>query len=103
MGNQIPWSQIHPVIKSARPFVGVSVVDPERKLCFSEIVDLDELLDGAGEVAAQELIAAIQQAAAKVASSYRNRRRQESSPEAAQGWTRPEKTTRLRVLKGGAA
>jgi hypothetical protein len=102
MGNQIPWSQIHPVIKSARPFVGVSLIDPERKLCFSEIVDLDELLEGTGEVAAQELIAAIQQAAAKVASSYRNHRRQESSPQTAEGLSRRE-PARLRVLTGGTA
>jgi hypothetical protein len=95
MGNVIPWSQIHPSIKTEEPFVAVVIVDPQRQICVSEVVDFepDALNDAA--VAAGALVAAAQAAAARVAAGYRGRRQQESRPEPA-----PIKGG-LRVLSGG--
>ncbi len=76
MGNLIPWSQIHPSIKTDAPFVGVVIIDPERQLCISELIPLDAQVLNSPEVAASETIAAAQQAAARVASAYRQRRTQ---------------------------
>jgi len=73
--NVIPWSQLHPSIKSRSPFVGVIVIDPERQLCLSQLVDLDPESLAATEVAAGDLLASAQQAAAKVAQAYRDARR----------------------------
>lgn len=76
MGNVIPWSQIHPSITSEEPFVAVVIIDPQRQICVSEMVPFDlEALENA-DMAAGELIAAAQAAAAKVASGYRARRKQ---------------------------
>jgi len=76
MGNVIPWSQIHPSITSQEPFVAVVVIDPQRQICVSEMVPFElETLDNA-DMAAGELIAAAQAAAAKVASGYRARRKE---------------------------
>jgi hypothetical protein len=75
MDNLIEWSQIDPTIKSEAPFVGVVVIDPERKLCVTELIGLDPELLVSGERAAPELLAAAQRAAASVASAYRRQRR----------------------------
>jgi len=75
MGNVIPWSQIHPSIKSEEPFVAVVIVDPQRQICVSEMVQFDLEALSSPDVAAPELIAAAQAAAAKVASGYRARRK----------------------------
>lgn len=80
MGNEIPWSQIHPSITSDTAFVGVVIIDPDRQLCISELIELNpELLDSP-DVAAAETIGAAQQAAARVASAYRQRRKQPEPP-----------------------
>lgn len=89
MGNVIPWSQIHPSIKSEQPFVGVILVDPQGKLCISELIHFDEEAMGAPNQVASQIVAAAQQAAARVASSYRTQR---EAP----------KSGPLRVLPGGA-
>lgn len=89
MGNVIPWSQIHPSIKSEQPFVGVIMVDPRGKLCISELIHFDEEALGEPNQVANQIVAAAQQAAARVASSYRAQRQAPKS--------RP-----LRVLAGGA-
>lgn len=86
MGNVIPWSEIHPSIKSEEPFVAVVIVDPQRQICISELLPFDEQSMRSPEVAAQEMIGAVQAAAARVASAYRARRNEEGS---------------LRVLPGG--
>jgi hypothetical protein len=97
MDNVIPWSQLHPSIKSRSAFVGVVVIDPERQLCLSELVDLEpESLSGP-DAAAGDLLASAQQAAARVAQAYRAARRG-SSP--ADPGRRPAPTW-LRVLPGG--
>jgi len=90
MGNVIPWSQIHPSIKSEQPFVGVIMVDPQGQLCVSELVHFDPQAMGNADQVAGEIIGAAQQAAARVATSYRAQRK---SP----------KMGTLRVLRGGSA
>jgi hypothetical protein len=90
MGNVIPWSQIHPSIKSEQPFVGVIMVDPDGKLCISELINLDPETMGNPDQVASEIVGAAQQAAARVASSYRTQRK-------------PRPAGGLRLLKGGAA
>src|SRR5260370_10260830 len=80
MGNVIPWSQIHPSITSEEPFVAVVVIDPHRQICVSEMVAFDPEALTSADIAASELIAAAQAAAAKVASGYRVRRKQRPSP-----------------------
>jgi hypothetical protein len=98
MDNVIPWSQIHPSIKSRSAFVGVVVIDPERQLCLSELVDLEpESLSGP-DAAAGDLVASAQQAAARVAQAYRTARRGHAADHS--GPTR--RTAVLRVLTGGA-
>lgn len=92
MGNVIPWSQIHPSIRSEEPFVAVIVVDPQRQICVSELVSFDAEAMSSAQVAAHETIAAAQQAASKVASAYRARRTEAESA------SQPG----LRVLRGGA-
>jgi hypothetical protein len=87
MGNVIPWSQIHPSIRSEEPFVAVVIVDPQRQICISELVPFEEQSLRSPEVAAQEMIGAVQAAAARVASGYRARRKEEPT---------------LLVLPGGA-
>ena len=77
MGNVIPWSQIHPSITSEEPFVAVVIVDPQRQICISELVPFEEQSMRSPEVAAQEMIGAVQAAAARVASGYRARRKEE--------------------------
>ncbi|HYS01008.1 MAG TPA: hypothetical protein VET82_01505 [Candidatus Eisenbacteria bacterium] len=99
MDNVIPWSQIHPSITSRSAFVGVVVIDPERQLCLSELVDLEpESLNGP-DAAAGDLVASAQQAAARVAQAYRAARRgpapADSNP--------PRRPVGLRVLPGGVA
>jgi hypothetical protein len=88
MGNVIPWSQIHPSIKSEQPFVAVVMVDPQGKLCVSEMVQLDPETMGSPDEVASAIVASAQQAAARVAAAYRAQR---ISP--------PRKP--LRLLKGG--
>ena len=80
MGNVIPWSQIHPSIKTEEPFVAVVIVDPQREICVSEMVEFELEALAHPDTAAPELIAAAQAAAAKVASGYRARRKQTPSP-----------------------
>lgn len=80
MGNEIPWSQIHPSIQTDAPFVGVVIIDPDRQLCISELIPLDPQVLDHPDVAASETIAAAQQAAARVASAYRQRRKQPEPP-----------------------
>lgn len=96
MDNVIPWSQLHPSIKSRSPFVGVIVIDPERQLCLTELVDLDEESLTGPDAAAGDLLASAQQAAARVAQAYRAARRGNSSAAA------PRRTAPawLRVLPG---
>ena len=77
MGNVIPWSQIHPSITSEEPFVAVVIVDPQRQICISELVPFDEQSMRSPQVAAQEMIGAVQAAGARVASGYRARRNEE--------------------------
>ena len=76
MGNVIPWSQIHPSIKSEEPFVAVVIIDPKREICVSEMVPFEPEALANPDQAAPELIAASQAAAARVASGYRTRRKQ---------------------------
>src|SRR4030088_3416384 len=80
MGNVIPWSEIHPSIRSEEPFVAVVIVDPQRQICVSELVPFEEQSLRSPEGAAQA-------AAAGVASGYRARRNEEP---------------KLLVLPGGA-
>jgi hypothetical protein len=95
MGNVIPWSEIHPSIKSEEPFVAVVIVDPKRQLCVSEMVDFEPEALADPDASAGELLAAAQAAAARVAAGYRQRRRAE--PLVASVLTTPG----LRVLRGG--
>ncbi|HEV3097932.1 MAG TPA: hypothetical protein VG104_12340 [Candidatus Dormibacteraeota bacterium] len=97
MGNVIPWSQIHPSIKTEEPFIAVVIVDPQREICVSEMVEFEPDALANADGAAPELIAAAQAAAAKVASGYRIRRKQTPSP------SEPvrENPGGLRVLNGG--
>jgi hypothetical protein len=88
MGNVIPWSQIHPSITSEEPFVAVVIVDPQRQICISELVPFDEQSMRSPEIAAQEMIGAVQAAAARVASGYRARRKDEPSLQVLQGGAR---------------
>jgi len=92
MGNVIPWSQIHPSIRSEEPFVAVIVVDPERQICVSELVSFEAEAISNPQVAAQETIAAAQHAAARVASAYRARRTEGEDAAKHPG---------LRVVRGG--
>ncbi len=110
MGNVIPWSQIHPSIKSEEPFVAVVIVDPQREICVSEMVQFDPDALANADVAAPELIAAAQAAAAKVASGYRARRKLTPSPTlptreiprpSPQWLPTRRREMGLRVLKGG--
>src|SRR5437867_12459165 len=116
MGNVIPWSQIHPSIKSEEPFVAVVIIDPLREICVSEMVAFEPEALGNPDQAAPELIAAAQAAAARVASGYRTRRKQAPIPTGPEGseisatptLTLPRKRGRetpgaagLRVLTGG--
>ena len=96
MGNVIPWSQIHPSIKTEEPFIAVVIVDPQREICVSEMVEFEPDALANADGAAPELIAAAQAAAAKVAAGYRSRRKQTPSPE-----TPIENLGGLRVLNGG--
>lgn len=103
MGNVIPWSEIHPSIKSEEPFVAVVIVDPKRQICVSEMVDFEPEALGDPDASAGELLAAAQAAAARVAAGYRQRRRTERDcPPAGENSKRarsPQQT--LRVLRGG--
>ena len=104
MGNVIPWSQIHPSIKTEEPFVAVVIVDPQREICVSEMVEFEPDTLENPDVAAPELIAAAQAAAAKVASGYRTRRKQAPSLTLPRerGREIPHQTEiRLKVLNGG--
>lgn len=96
MGNVIPWSEIHPSIKSEEPFVAVVIVDPKREVCVSEMVDFEPDALGDPDASTGELLAAAQAAAARVAAGYRQRRRAQVPKPAA-----PETTQGLRVLRGG--
>lgn len=98
MDNVIPWSQLHPSIKARSPFVGVVVIDPERRLCLSELVDLDPDSLAGADAAAGDLLASVQQAAARVARAYRAARR--GAGYADRGREAPR--ARLRVLPGGS-
>jgi hypothetical protein len=108
MGNVIPWSQIHPSIKSEEPFVAVVIIDPLREICVSEMVPFEPETLANPDQAAPELIAAAQAAAARVASGYRTRRKTTPSPTLpTSGGEIPkpeggrENPAGLRVLTGG--
>ena len=106
MGNVIPWSQIHPSIKTEEPFVAVVIVDPQREICISEMVEFELEALANPDMAAPELIAAAQSAAAKVASGYRSRRKQapipvSSAPTPTVPARRSQNPSGLRVLNGG--
>src|SRR6202022_1913551 len=88
MGNVIPWAQSHPSITSEGPFVAVVIVDPQRQICISELVPFDEQSLRSPEVAAQEMIGAVQAAAAGVAGVSRARRREDPSLQVLQGGAR---------------
>jgi hypothetical protein len=96
MGNVIPWSEIHPSIKSEEPFVAVVIVDPRREICVSEMVDFEPEALGDPEASAGELLAAAQAAAARVAAGYRQRRKAAAPKPEVSATTRT-----LRVLRGG--
>lgn len=95
MGNVIPWSQIHPSIKSEEPFIAVVVVDPQRKLCVSDMVELDTEALADANLSPATLLAAAQGAATRVAAGYRVRRNE--TPRSAT--IRAERP--LRLLQGG--
>ena len=95
MGNVIPWSQIHPSIKTEEPFVAVVIVDPNREICISEMVEFEPDALSDPDVAAGELVAAAQAAAARVAGGYRVRRKGEGQIKA------PRLAVGVRVLRGG--
>ena len=103
MGNVIPWSQIHPSIKTEEPFVAVVIVDPQREICISELVEFELETLANPDAAAPELIAAAQAAAAKVASGYRTRRKMTPAPALPRRGRelQPQGGPGLRVLKGG--
>src|SRR5712691_3440154 len=104
MGNVIPWSQIHPSITSQEPFVAVVTIDPQRQICVSEMVPFELEALANADMAASELIAAAQAAAAKVASGYRARRKQAPTPRENPGAPTLRGTDNsggLRVLQGG--
>ncbi len=98
MGNLISWSDIHPSIKADGPFVAVVVIDPQRQLCFSEIVELepDALEDGIS--GAGTALATAQAAAARVAAGYRRHREGASAEATPTAMPAP----RFRVLHGAA-
>ena len=100
MGNVIPWSQIHPSITSQEPFVAVVIIDPQRQICVSEMIPFEEESLANADVAAPEVIAAAQAAAAKVASGYRARRKQTPDSDLP-GEVAADKRGSLRVLNGG--
>jgi hypothetical protein len=95
MGNVIPWSQIHPSIKSEEPFVAVVIVDPQRQICISEMVEFEPDALNDADVATGTLVAAAQAAVARVAGGYRGRRKGESNVEPAMS------PPGLRLLEGG--
>jgi len=95
MGNVIPWSQIHPSIKSEEPFLAVVIVDPQREICVSEMVPFEPEALANPDLAAPELVAAAQAAAARVASGYRARRKSQPTPSVSKVYSG------LRVLTGG--
>ena len=95
MGNVIPWSQIHPSIKSEEPFIAVVIVDPHRQICVSEMVEFEPDALGNADQSVPELIAAAQAAATRVASGYRNRRKRETIS------SEPVSRSGLRLLQGG--
>jgi hypothetical protein len=99
MGNVIPWSQIHPSIKSEEPFVAVVIVDSQRQICVSEMVEFEREALADADVAAPALIAGAQAAAARVAAGYRTRRKR------GQERVRPVTITHggLRLLQGGVS
>lgn len=103
MGNVIPWSEIHPSIKSEEPFVAVVIVDPNRQICVSEMVDFEPEALGDPDASAGELLAAAQAAAARVAAGYRQRRRTELAGATAGPNSQTSGAGRqtLRVLRGG--
>jgi hypothetical protein len=90
MGNVIPWSQIDPSIKTDGPFIGVVMIDPQGKLCVSDLVAFDPEVMGDPDQVASQIIAAAQQASARVATAYRAQRK-------------PQRARAFRVLKGGAS
>lgn len=95
MGNVIPWSQIHPSIRSEEPFMAVVIIDPQRQICVSETVVLEvETLTNA-DLVVPELIASAQAAAARMAGGYRARRK------AAPTQSRARSYGALRVISGG--
>ena len=100
MGNVIPWSQIHPSITSQEPFVAVVIIDPQRQICVSEMIPFEVESLANADVAAPEVIAAAQAAAAKVASGYRARRKQTPDSDLP-GEVAPAKRGSLRLLNGG--
>jgi hypothetical protein len=95
MGNVIPWSQIHPSIRSEEPFVAVVIIDPLHQICVSETIPLEPETLTSPDMVVAELIASAQAAAAKVASGYRTRRTGEPSR------PRSRRYGTLRVLSGG--
>jgi hypothetical protein len=68
------------------------IIDPQRQICVSEMVPFELETLGNADMAAGELIAAAQAAAAKVASGYRARRNEAPTTTPSGG---------LRVLNGG--
>jgi hypothetical protein len=95
MGNVIPWSQIHPSIRSEEPFMAVVIIDPQRQICVSETVPLEPETLANPDAVVPELIASAQAAAARMASGYRARRKAEPAQARARSYGP------LRVLSGG--
>ena len=103
MGNVIPWSKIDPSIKSHEPFVGVVVIDPERRLCVSKILPLEEEMLSNPQVAARQVIALAQQGMAGVARAYQEKRRASHVKESASPRKESAARPKLQVVRGGLA
>jgi hypothetical protein len=103
MGNVIPWSKIDPSIKSQEPFVGVVVIDPQRKLCVSQILPLDEDMLSNPQVAARQVIALAQQGTAGVARAYQEKRRASRVKETPRPENVGDDRPKLQVVRGGLA
>lgn len=74
METVIPWATVDPTIRSEEPFVGVVIIDPNRRLCISDLVSLEDDQLANPLAASGEIIAAAQQALTRLAASYRRQR-----------------------------
>src|SRR5438067_13421784 len=82
-------------VLGVEPFLAVVIVDPQRKICVSEMIAFEPEALANPDLAAPELVAAAQAAAARVASGYRARRKSGSTQPVSKAYGG------LRVLTGG--